>query len=324
MAIKDTFGRTHTYLRISVTDLCNLRCFYCMPEEGVELTDKAHLMTLEEIVSIAGEFVKEGVDTIRLTGGEPLVRKNFAFLIEELAKLPVKLKLTTNGILLDKYFELFEKVGLKHLNISLDSLEQAKAAFITKRDYFERIMRNIETALERGFTVKLNVVVIKGVNDNEIVDFVRYTKHRNLSVKFIEFMPFKGNQWDWSKGVSEEEILTDVRKELGEVVALEKPAHSTSNNFQVPGFDGSFGVVSTVTKPFCQDCNRLRLTADGKMKNCLFARNETDLLSAWRSGAAISPLIHQNIAQKKYSRDGMTVFAKEEFEQNRTMIGIGG
>lgn len=324
MAITDTFGRKHTYLRISVTDLCNLRCFYCMPEEGVELTDKAHLMTLEEIVSIAGEFVAEGVDTIRLTGGEPLVRKNFSFLLEELARLPVKLKLTTNGILLDKYFDLFEKVGLKHLNISLDSLEQAKAAFITKRDYFERIMRNIDTALQCDFVIKLNVVLIKGVNDNEIIDFVRFTQHRNLSVKFIEFMPFKGNQWDWSKGVSEDEIISKVSHEFGGVQALKNPAHSTSTNFQIPGFEGSFGVVSTVTKPFCQDCNRLRLTADGKMKNCLFARKESDLLAALRAGEDIKPLIEQNVYQKQFSRDGMTVFEKEEFEKNRTMIGIGG
>ncbi len=152
MNITDTFGRKHNYLRISVTDRCNLRCFYCMPEEGIELTEKDHLMSLEEIIAIARQFTELGVDTIRLTGGEPLVRKNFAYLIEELSKLPVTLKLTTNGILLDKYFDLFERIGLKKINISLDSLDQAKALYMTKRDYFPRIMVNIEEALKRGFS----------------------------------------------------------------------------------------------------------------------------------------------------------------------------
>ncbi|VXD13953.1 GTP 3',8-cyclase MoaA [Marinoscillum sp. 108] len=324
MNITDTFGRKHNYLRISVTDRCNLRCFYCMPEEGIELTEKDHLMSLEEIIAIARQFTELGVDTIRLTGGEPLVRKNFAYLIEELSKLPVTLKLTTNGILLDKYFDLFERIGLKKINISLDSLDQAKALYMTKRDYFPRIMANIEEALKRGFQIKLNIVLIKGVNDAEIKDFVGLTRDKNINVKFIEFMPFKGNQWDWSKGVSEEEILKEVSHHFGEPQKQQDPAHSTSSNYQVPGFQGSFGVVSTITKPFCEGCNRIRLTADGKMKNCLFATAETDLLTPHRAQADLKPLIFEAIKGKKFSRDGMEVMEQSHYEENRSMISIGG
>ncbi len=323
--IIDTFGRPHSYLRISLTDRCNLRCFYCMPEEGNELMEKSGIMTLEEIVSISKIFTDLGVDTIRLTGGEPLIRKNFEFLIRELGKLPVELKLTTNGILLDKFYDLFEEVGLRKINISLDTLNKAKAAFITKRDYYDRIMANIREGLDRGFKIKLNVVLIKEVNDNEIADFIELTRDKNISVKFIEFMPFKGNKWDWSKGVSEAEILEIISSRFGEIQKLENPKHSTSSNFKVAGHQGDFGIISTITNPFCSDCNRLRLTADGKMKNCLFANSETDLLTPFREGQNLDSLILTAIKEKKFSRDGMELkMDSEHFEQNRTMTSIGG
>lgn len=323
--IIDTFGRPHTYLRISLTDRCNLRCFYCMPEEGIELTEKEHIMTLEEILEISKTFVELGVDTIRLTGGEPLVRKNFEYLVRELTKLGVTLKLTTNGILLDKYYDLFEEAGLKKINVSLDSLDKAKNAFITKRDYYDRIMKNIQDGIDRGFKIKLNVVLIKGVNEKEIGDFIALTKDQHVTVKFIEFMPFAGNKWDWSKGVSEEEILNKAKEQFGDVEVLENPKHSTSNNFRVNGYQGTFGIISTITNPFCSECNRIRLTADGKMKNCLFANSETDLLKPHREGQSIKPIILNTIKQKKFSRDGMDVkMDAEHYEKNRSMISIGG
>ncbi len=323
--IVDNFGRAHTYLRISLTDRCNLRCFYCMPEEGIELMEKSNIMSIEEIIALATTFRDLGVDTIRLTGGEPLVRKNFGYLVEELAKLGVTLKITTNGIMLDKYLELFKKIGLKKINLSLDTLDKAKSVFITKRDYFDRILKNIEMALEMDMEVKLNIVLIKGVNDNEINDFIELTKHKNLAVKFIEFMPFKGNKWDWSKGVSEKEILEIVSEKFGDIEELKNPKHSTSNNFQVKGHIGSFGIVSTITNPFCDECNRIRVTADGKMKNCLFANSETDLLTPMRNGEEMNDLIINAIKTKKFSRDGMDVkMDAKHYEQNRSMISIGG
>ncbi|MEO9485742.1 MAG: GTP 3',8-cyclase MoaA [Ekhidna sp.] len=323
--IIDTFGRPHTYLRISLTDRCNLRCFYCMPEEGIELMEKPSIMTLEEIIEISKTYVNLGVDTIRLTGGEPLVRKNFEYLVRELSKLSITLKLTTNGILLDKYFDLFEEIGLMKINVSLDTLDKAKNAFVTKRDYYDRIMKNIQDGISRGFHIKLNVVLIKGVNDKEINDFIALTKDQHVDVKFIEFMPFKGNKWDWSKGVSEEEILKIARSAFGQVEALPNPKHSTSNNFQVEGHQGSFGIISTITNPFCSDCNRIRLTADGKMKNCLFANSETDILSPHRKGESIDQLIMDTIRHKKHSRDGMDLkMDADQYENNRSMISIGG
>lgn len=323
--IVDNFGRPHTYLRISLTDRCNLRCFYCMPEEGIELIEKPNIMTLEEIIELSRTFRDLGVDTIRLTGGEPLVRKNFGYLVEELAKLGVTLKITTNGITLDKYLDLFKKIGLRKINISLDTLDKAKSVFITKRDYFDRIMKNIETALEMEMQVKLNIVLIKGVNDNEINDFIALTRYKNLTVKFIEFMPFKGNKWDWSKGVSEKEILETISGRFGKVEALKNPKHSTSTNFTVPGHLGNFSIVSTITNPFCSECNRIRVTADGKMLNCLFASSETDLLTPFRKGEKMENIIINAIKTKKFSRDGMDVkMDADHYEKNRSMISIGG
>lgn len=323
--IIDRFGRPHTYLRISLTERCNLRCVYCMPEEGIPLKDKSGMMSLEEIVAMARTFTALGVDTIRLTGGEPLVRKNLEFLVRELAALGVTLKLTTNGILLDTYLSLFQEVGLRKINISLDTLDKAKAVFITRRDYFDRIMANIRRALDAHMAVKLNVVLMKGINDHEVPDFIELTREQDLTVKFIEFMPFKGNQWDWEKGVSREEILSAVQARFGEYDMLPSDKHSTSDNFRLPGFRGAFGIVSTITHPFCAGCNRLRLTADGKMKNCLFATAETDLLTPLREGKPLEPLILEAIQHKKFSRDGMTTtMDAEHYEQNRSMISIGG
>ncbi|HCX23923.1 MAG: GTP 3',8-cyclase MoaA [Flammeovirgaceae bacterium] len=323
--IVDKFGRPHSYLRISLTDRCNLRCFYCMPEEGIELIDKPSIMSLEEIISISSTFQKLGVDTVRLTGGEPLIRKNFDYLVEELRNLGLQVKLTTNGILLNRHLEHFKKIGIQKINISLDTLDKAKSVFITKRDYYDRIMSNIEQALEMGFQIKLNVVLIKDVNDKEINDFIELTKDQNIGIKFIEFMPFKGNKWDWSKGISQETILKIVSEKYGEVIALNNPKHSTSQNFTIEGHKGSFGIISTITNPFCADCNRIRLTADGKMKNCLFANAETDLLTPYRNGENLEKLILETIQQKKYSRDGMDVkMDASQYENNRTMTSIGG
>ncbi len=296
-----------------------------MPEDGIQLMDKPSIMTLEEIIDLSRTFRDLGVDTIRLTGGEPLVRKNFGYLVEELAKLGVRLKITTNGILLDKYLELFRKIGLKKINLSLDTLDKAKSVFITKRDYFERIMKNLEMALDMDMEVKLNIVLIKGVNDNEINDFIKLTKHKDLTAKFIEFMPFKGNKWDWSKGVGKQEILDTVSNQFGKLKELKNPKHSTSSNFTVPGHIGNFAIVSTITNPFCGECNRIRLTADGKMKNCLFANSETDLLTPFRNGEAMENIIINAIKTKKFSRDGMDVkMDAEHYENNRSMISIGG
>lgn len=284
---------------------------------------KSHIMSFEEIMKLAETFVSLGVDTIRLTGGEPLVRKHVEQLFRDLSKLPVKLKITTNGILLDRFYDLFEEIGLKDINISLDTLDKTKSVFITKRDYYDRILANINEGLTRGFNIKLNIVLIKGVNDVEIPDFIDMTRDQNLAVKFIEFMPFHENKWDVSKCVSQQEIL-DIVGAKYPLKKLKDPVHSTSHNYQVDGFKGKFGIISTVTNPFCSGCNRLRITANGQMKNCLFARSETDLLTPLRAGKDVTDLILTSIKTKKFSRDGMDTFTSDQYEQNRAMISIGG
>ncbi|NRS88814.1 cyclic pyranopterin phosphate synthase [Flavobacterium sp. 7E] len=328
--MQDTHGRGHSYLRISITENCNLRCTYCMPAEGISLTPKAHLMTADEIVSIAQTFVNQGVNKIRLTGGEPLVRKDAKDIILRLGKLGVELTLTTNGILVHDFIDTFKEAGVHTLNLSIDSLQKEKFNQITRRNYFDKFNENLELLDANGFQLKLNVVVMKGFNDNEIIDFIELTKNRNIQIRFIEFMPFDGNQWNKEKLVSYAEILSQVNDKytVEQVERLIDKPHDTAKNHKIASYKGSFSVISSVTNPFCSSCNRIRLTADGKLKNCLFSNSETDLLQTLRSGGVIEPLIFQNIKSKHAMRGGMDDDAKFQnpklFSQNRSMIKIGG
>lgn len=325
--IKDNFNRIHDYLRISLTDNCNLRCFYCMPEEDYHFTPKSQLMQVEEIEAIAKTFVEEGVNKIRLTGGEPLVRKDFATILNRLAKLGIQLTMTTNATRLHEYVNEIKDAGILSLNISLDTLQRDRFILMTKRDQHEQVMRNIQLMLDNGIGVKVNVVAMKGINDNEILDFIEWTKDTPIHIRFIEFMPFDGNQWNREKVITLQEILDKVKTDYN-FIPMERAAHETAKNYQVPGHKGTFAVISTMSAPFCGDCNRMRLTADGKMKNCLFSTSETDLLTAYRNGEDLRTLIHQNIATKKQALGGQFTTDLEKIEvnelHNRTMISIGG
>ena len=326
--IADSFGRVHDYLRISLTDRCNLRCTYCMPAEGIVLREKSEFMTSEEIIEIATTFVKMGVKKIRLTGGEPLIKKDIVNILTQLSQLPIELTLTSNAVLVDKYIDTFKNVGIKSLNVSLDSLKAERMNAISRRAYFDRIMANIDLLIDSEIDVKLNVVLMKGVNDDEILDFIEYTKVNKVDVRFIEFMPFSGNEWDRSKMVSLQEILDVANEQFLSIQKLEEKPNSTSRNYRVDGYLGTFGVISTVTNPFCDSCNRIRLTADGKLKNCLFSADESDLLTQLRSGQDIIPMIRAAVASKKEKLAGMDSFeseqGKEIFSKNRSMISIGG
>lgn len=325
--IKDNFNRIHDYLRISLTDNCNLRCFYCMPEEDYHFTPSSKLMQADEIEAIANIFVKEGVNKIRLTGGEPLVRKDFAEILQRLSRLGVELTMTTNATRLHEFVDEIKASGIQSLNISLDTLQRDRFILMTKRDQHEQVMRNIQLMLDNGIGVKVNVVAMKGINEEEINDFVRWTKHQPIHVRFIEFMPFDGNQWNRDKVITLQEILQKVASEFS-FSPIVRNAHETAKNYQVEGHQGTFAVISTMSAPFCGDCNRMRLTADGKMKNCLFSTGETDLLTALRNSEEILPLIHQNIATKKEALGGQFTTELEKIEtnslHNRTMISIGG
>ena len=325
--IKDSYNRVHNYLRISLTDNCNLRCFYCMPEEEYEFTPASKLMQKDEIEILSRIFVSLGVNKIRLTGGEPLVRKDAAEIITALSKLPVKLTLTTNGSRLHEFVDTLEQASVRSLNISLDTLQPEKFQLITRRAQFEKIYSNIQLLLKKDFHVKVNMVVMKGLNDKEINDFVEWTKHEPVHVRFIEFMPFTGNRWTSNKVVTMQQMLEVIRQKYN-VERLRDEKHETAKGYKVPGHLGTFAIISTMSANFCADCNRMRLTADGKMKNCLFAEKETDLLTALRNGEDVIPLIHQNIRSKSKQLGGQfsTDFEHLHPEEihNRSMITIGG
>ncbi len=328
--IEDQFGRVHTYLRISLTEKCNLRCFYCMPEEGNVLSEKSTILNNFEVVELAKRFVALGVKKIRLTGGEPLIKKNFENIIRNLTVLPIELGITTNGIILDKYIDLFVECGVKNINVSLDTLNKEKFNRFTHRDYFDSVMANIKQAVKSGLNVKINAVLMKGENDNEIIDFIEFTKDKKISFRFIEFMPFDGNKWDTSKVVTLEEVLEKIKAKYApdQLIKLEDTKNDTNKNYKIKGYQGTFGVISTVSNPFCDSCNRIRLTANGKIKNCLFSSTETDLLTPLRNGEDITPFILTAIKTKKQVRGGMK--SQEDFldneknTQNRSMINIGG
>ena len=325
--IKDTYNRIHNYLRISLTDNCNLRCFYCMPEEDYDFTPASRLMQASEIEALAKIFVAEGVNKIRLTGGEPLIRKDAARIICSLAKLPVQLTLTTNGTRLHQFVNVLEEANIRSLNISLDTLQPDKYLLVTRRDQFKKVWENIQLLLKKDFHVKVNMVVMKGFNENEINDFIAWTKDVPVHVRFIEFMPFSGNRWTSNKVVTLQQILDTVSGKY-DFVPLQGEKHDTAKKFTVIGHAGTFAVISTMTSHFCGDCNRMRLTADGKLKNCLFSKGETDLLTPFRNGEDVKPLIYQNLLAKALQLGGQfpTEFENIHAEdiQNRSMITIGG
>ncbi len=328
--LTDTFGRKHNYLRISLTERCNLRCTYCMPADGIQLSPKDHLMTYEEIYTIAKEFVSMGVTKIRLTGGEPLIRKDAALIMEKLSSLPVQLTLTTNGVIVDKFIDHFKKCGIKTLNVSLDSLHLQKNKEITRRSYFEKVYQNIILLVKEGFVVKVNCVLMKGFNDDEVIDFINLSKNLPVHVRFIEFMPFDGNQWNMERLVSLQEILSKVHSnfEKNAIVKLQDAPNDTTKSYQIKGYQGTFAIISSVTNPFCDGCNRIRLTANGQIKNCLFSSKESDLLTTLRAGKSIIPIIQKAVQTKLKVRSGMNTLDKfsqsDIHSNNRSMIAIGG
>ena len=328
--LTDDFGRKHNYLRISLIEKCNLRCTYCMPANGIVLSPKASLMTADEIHAIAQTFVNSGVDKIRLTGGEPLLRKDFPEIIAQLASLKTEISITTNGILIDKHIAVLKQFNIKKINLSLDTMIPSKFQTITLRNQFEKVIDNLYLLLNNEFKIKVNVVLIKGFNDNEIIDFINLTQYLPISIRFIEFMPFAGNEWDKSKMVSQNEILDIVKTRFApsEIEKLDDDKNFTSRQFKIKNYLGNFGIISSITNPFCDGCNRIRLTANGKIKNCLFSNSETDLLTPYRNGESLEDLIAFTIKNKKKIRAGMSTIEDMNnpvfHQDNRSMIAIGG
>ncbi|XP_068795667.1 molybdenum cofactor biosynthesis protein 1 isoform X2 [Struthio camelus] len=292
--LTDSFGRQHNYLRISLTEKCNLRCQYCMPEEGVQLTPKSELLTAQEIITLARLFVKEGVEKIRLTGGEPLIRPDVVDIVGQLYKLEglKTIAVTTNGINLARLLPRLKEAGLNAINISLDTLVPAKFEFIVRRRGFHKVMEGIHKATELGYhPVKVNCVVMRGFNEDELLGFVNFTKDLPLDVRFIEYMPFDGNKWNFKKMVSYKEMLDTIKQRWPELEKLPCEASSTAKSYKVPHFQGQISFITSMSEHFCGSCNRLRITADGNLKVCLFGNSEVSLRDHLRSGASEEELV---------------------------------
>lgn len=330
--LEDTFGRHHTYLRISLSERCNLRCQYCMPEGGVDLTPNKDLLTTDEIIRIIQLFVEEGITKVRFTGGEPLLRQDLKRLIEEVNEFrPLGLEtiaLTTNGVNLPRKLDGLLDAGLNAINLSLDTLDPMKFHLITRRNGFAKVMHAIELCLankERFQTrIKVNCVVMNGQNEKEIVDFVSFTQERDVEVRFIEYMPFDGNRWNHDRMVSFDKMKELIRAEYPELAAVGDSPHDVSKTYHVPGFQGRVGFITSMSEHFCGGCNRLRITADGNLKVCLFGSAESSLRDVLRSGGSDEQLretIMFAVQRKKASHDGMFAIANSK---NRPMTTIGG
>lgn len=289
--VTDSFGRRIEYLRISLTDRCNLRCVYCMPEEGVPYEDLDNVLSFDEIERVVRVLATAGLRKVRLTGGEPLVRKNVPDLAARLVAIPNlrEVTITTNGILLPRDAHALRDAGIRRVNISMDTLKNDRFTEIARRPEFERAWNGLEAALAVGFDpIKINCVVMRGVNDDEIVDFARMTRDRPLSVRFLEYMPIgmvSPPQWK-ARYVSNETVIEQLRAAFPDLEALDDERASTSRNFRIPGALGTVGVINPISHRFCDGCNRLRLTANGRLVPCLADNFEYDLMTPLRNGCS--------------------------------------
>ena len=321
----DGFGRVHRDLRISVTDRCNFRCTYCMPEEGMQWQERSNLLTFEEIERVARIMVdRYGVDGIRLTGGEPLVRARLPLLVEKLAALGVDLAMTTNGVSLPLLAAELKAAGLTRVNISLDSFKRDRFLELTRRDDLDRVLAGVDAALEAGFDpVKINCVVMKGINDDEVLDFAEYGREKGVVVRFIEFMPLDADEiWNNSLVLTQAEILETLQAEY-DLEPVERTS-APATRWRYKDGKGEIGVVATVSESFCDTCDRTRITADGQFRSCLFAVDETDVRALLRDGSSddvVAAALERTVAAKWA---GHQINQVHFIRPRRSMSEIGG
>lgn len=329
LPLVDTFGRRHNNLRISVTDRCNIRCFYCMPAENVQFMHRDKLLTFEEIERFVRLAVPLGVNKIRLTGGEPLVRKDLAKLVEMLARIDgiQDIGMTTNGILLAEQAQDLFDAGLRRLNISLDALDPVKFEQVTRREGYEQVLNGIEVAQRVGFKpIKINAVSIRGVTESEIVPFGKFARESGCEVRFIEYMPLDADAaWERQKVLYAAEILAVLAREIMPLQVVGEPdPRAPSTDYQFEDGVGRIGFIPSVSQPFCDQCNRFRLTADGKIRNCLFSLEETDVKELIRNGATDEEIVQvvRKSIQEKWA--GHHINAADFVQPQRPMYSIGG
>lgn len=327
--LRDSFGRQITYLRLAVTDRCNLRCQYCMPAHGIDIVDRKELLTYKEMYRITRVLSELGVNKVRLTGGEPFVRKDFINLVESLSfndRLE-EINITTNGALVKDHISDLEKFNVKSINLSIDSLKPDKFLQITRRDQFSRVWAAYQSLLKSSMQLKLNVVVQSGFNTDEIIDFIELTRDEDVSVRFIEEMPFNGKgQRSMIENWNYDTIMKRISGHYENFDPVPTPVSSTSKNFRVTGYRGTFGIIPAFTRSICNDCNRIRITATGMFKNCLFDDGVFDLRQYLRSGASDQDLkqLFIDTVQKK-PKDGFVAEANRKTGGvSESMSTIGG
>ncbi len=329
MTLIDNFGRIHDNLRISVTDRCNIRCFYCMPEEGVRFQPRSEILTFEEIERVARVAATNGITKLRITGGEPLVRQDLPVLLEKLFRIPGihDIALTTNAVLLAKHAEALYQAGLRRLNIHLDTLDAARFQQMTRRDDLDRVLEGIAVARRLGFgPLKLNAVAVKGLNEPDILPIARYCRENGIEARFIEFMPLDAQSiWDRKRVLSADEIRDEVSAHISPLIEIpDRDPRAPATEYRYADGGGHVGFIASVTKPFCLNCNRLRITSDGKIRYCLFAIEETDIRPLLREGGTdeeISAAFRRTTADKWL---GHQINTQGFVPPPRPMYSIGG
>jgi len=358
--LTDSFGRVHNNLRISVTDRCNIRCFYCMPADDVQFLPREDLLTFEEIERVVRIGVSLGINRLRLTGGEPLVRRDLSILVRKLAQIPgiLDIGLTTNGILLAEQAQQLRDAGLQRLNISLDALDPEVFRRVTRRDGYEKVLEGIEAARAAGFTpIKLNAVSVRGLTEDQILPFGRLARETHTIVRFIEFMPLDADsQWQREKVLFAHEILERLQAAFGplrpiasavpknsitqdadtvqdsqatkqplvSLLPIAPDSNAPAQDFEFVDGRGRIGLIASVSQPFCRSCNRFRVTADGKLRNCLFSLEETDIRSLLRGNAGDESIAQAMLASISAKKEGHEINTARFLQPDRPMYSIGG
>jgi cyclic pyranopterin phosphate synthase len=327
--LADTFGRIHDNLRVSVTDRCNIRCFYCMPETGVQFVPRAEILDFEEIERFVRIAAGLGITKLRVTGGEPLLRRDLPLLIRRLAAIPGirDLALTTNGVLLGELAGPLYEAGLRRLNVHLDTLDRERFLKIARRDDLDRVLDGLQAAKRAGFSnIKLNAVSVKGLVEPDIVPLARCARSNGFEARFIEFMPLDAqNLWDRSRVLLADDIIAMLSRDISPLAPVPDPdPRAPASQYEYADGGGRVGFIASVSRPFCLNCNRLRLTADGKLRYCLFAIEEDDVKGPMRAGASdeeIAALIRRNVTAKW---EGHEINSTHFVPPPRPMYSIGG
>ncbi len=326
--IYDNFGRPITYARLSVTDRCNLRCFYCMPGEGIDYVEKIELLTYEEMQRLLSIFAQLGIEKVRITGGEPFVRKNLIQFLDKIAKIPglEQITITTNGILTAPFLPALKKMGINQINLSLDTLNKEKFLKISRRDEYDKVWNTFRHMIDQGFKVKINAVIMEGINDDDILPLTRLIFDYPVSVRFIEEMPFNGKQGKKrSLKWNHERMLELIRKQYPEIKSGSTSPFATANIYEIPKALGNIGIIAAYSRTFCGTCNRIRVTSTGQMRTCLYGKDVLNLKSLLRDGTTdemiMKALTH---AFRNRAKDGFEAESNRASVWGESMSTIGG